>query len=256
MTGPDFSLKASIGLTKRIPGGHFPMGSRFHPREYPQRTVYVVEFEMAHAPVTVNQYGVFLESKQNHQKQWWSQEGWAWVNGELDGWGRENRWIPDSWEIQSRRLHHPVVGVTAFEAEAYCAWLSGHKKKVVRLPTEEEWEHAARGDDRRPFPWGEEFDASLTNTLESEKNDTVEAASNPGDVSPFGVMDMAGNVQQWTASLYQPMPEEVYPPGALRVVRGGSFNDTIYGARTSYCRAYPPGYFHPFLGFRLVIENR
>ncbi len=256
MIGSETSSKASIGLTRRIPGGHFRMGSRFHPRELQQPTVYVAEFEMAHAPVTVNQYAVFLEDGTSRQKRWWSQEGWAWVNGESDGWGREDRWIPDAWDVQARRPHHPVIGVTAFEAEAYCAWMSGQKKRVVRLPSEQEWEYAARDDDRRPFPWGEEFDAGLTNTLESGKDDSVEVASNPGDVSPFGVMDMAGNVQEWTASLYQPLPGEIYPPGALRVARGGSFNDTVFGARTSYRRAYPPGFFHPFLGFRLAVENR
>jgi formylglycine-generating enzyme required for sulfatase activity len=256
MVTPDYSSKASIGLTKRIPGGYFSMGSRFHPREYPQRSVYVAEFEMAHAPVTVDQYEVFLESKANQQKKWWGQDGWAWLNGEADGWGRENRMIPDAWEIQIKRSLHPVVGITAFEAEAYCAWMSEQRKKIVRLPTEEEWEYAARSDDRRPFPWGEAFDASLTNTLESGKEDTVVIASNPGDTSPFGVMDMAGNVQQWTSSLYQPLPDEVFPPGVLRVARGGSFNDTIFGSRTTYRHAYPPGFFHPFLGFRVVVENR
>ncbi len=129
--------------------------------------------------------------------------------------------------------------MTWFEAEAYCAWLSYQKKQVVRLPIEEEWEYAARGEDGRPFPWGEEFEAQLANTLESELHDTIEAASMPGDVSPFGVMDMAGNVQQWTASQYTPMPDELFPPGPLRVVRGGSFNDTAYGSRTSYRRVLP-----------------
>jgi formylglycine-generating enzyme required for sulfatase activity len=232
------------------------MGSRFNAREQPPRLIYAAEFDLAHAPVTVLQYAAFLEGNASRQERWWSQEGWAWVNGEAEGWGRENRLKPEAWEIQIKRSYHPVVGLTAFEAEAYCAWMSEQKKKVVRLPTEEEWEYAARSDDGRPFPWGEEFDASLTNTLESDKNDTVDVASNPGDVSPFGVMDMAGNVQEWTASLYQPMPEEIYPSGILRVARGGSFNDTLYGARTSYRRAYPPGFFHPFLGFRLAIENR
>lgn len=256
MTDLDYSYKASIGLTKRIPSGYFHMGSRFHPREHPMRPVYVAEFEIAHAAVTVSQYKVFLESKANRMERWWSQEGLVWVNGDLDGWGRENRWLPDGWEIQIQRPYHPVVGITAFEAEAYCAWLSAQRKKAVRLPTEEEWEYAARSDDGRPFPWGELFDASLTNTLESGRFDTVDAASIAGDCSPFGVMDMAGNVQEWTSSQYAPAPGEEAPPGPLRGARGGSFNDTIYGARTSYRRAYPPGYFFPFLGFRAVEEDR
>jgi formylglycine-generating enzyme required for sulfatase activity len=252
----DYSLKASVGLTKRIPSGYIRVGSRFHPREHPPRTVYVAEFDMAHAAVTVNQYKVFLDSKANRMERWWSKEGWAWANGKADGWGREDRWLPDGWEIQVQRPYRPVAGVTAFEAEAYCAWLSAQRKKIVRLPSEEEWEHAARGEDGRPFPWGELFDASLTNTMESERFDTVDAASIAGDCSPFGVMDMAGNVQEWTSSPYTPAPGEQTPPGPQRIARGGSFNDTVFGARSSYRRAYPPGYFFPFLGFRVVEEDR
>jgi formylglycine-generating enzyme required for sulfatase activity len=252
----DYSIKASIGLTHRIPSGYVRLGSRFHPREYPPRTVYVAEFEIAHAPVTVNQYAVFLDSGANRQERWWSEAGWSWVNGKSDGWGRENRWLPDAWEVQRARPFHPVAGVSWFEAEAYCAWVSEQKKKRVRLPTEEEWEHAARGDDRRPYPWGDRFDAAATNTLESGRDDTAEAGSLAGDVSPYGVLDMAGNVQEWTASLYRPSPEENYPPGQLYVARGGSFNDTAYGARTSYRRAYPPGYFYAHLGFRVAVEDR
>jgi formylglycine-generating enzyme required for sulfatase activity len=67
---------------------------------------------------------------------------------------------------------------------------------------------------------------------------------------------MAGNVQEWTSSLFIPLPDELFPPGKLYVSRGGSFYDTAYGARTSYRRAYPPGYFFSFLGFRVVVENR
>ncbi len=232
------------------------MGSRFHPREDPPRVIYVAEFELAHIPVTVNQYKVFLEANPADKQSWWSEAGWAWVNGESDGWGRENRRLPEGWEIQINRAYHPVVGITAFEAEAYCAWLSVQRKKAIRLPKEEEWEYAARSDDGRPFPWGEEFEPGLTNTQELGNNDPVEAATIAGDVSPFGVMDMAGNVEEWTASLYEPLPGEANPPGALRVVRGGSFNDTAFGSRTSYRRAYPPGYFYPFLGFRLVVGER
>jgi formylglycine-generating enzyme required for sulfatase activity len=250
------SLKASIGLVKRIPAGFLHMGSPFHPRELPRRTLYVAEFEMAHTAVTVNQYAVFLESSPEKQPRWWSQAGWEWLQGRRNGWGRENRLRPDGWENQVRRPYHPVVGITQYEAEAYCAWLSQQKVQQVRLPTEMEWEHAARGDDNRPFPWGEEFDPALTNTLESNRLDAVEAASLPGDASPFGVMDMAGNVQQWTSSPYTPLPEETFPEQGLYVARGGSFNDTAFAARVSYRRAYPPGYFFPFLGFRVVTEPR
>lgn len=232
------------------------MGSRFHVREQPARQVFVNEIDMANMPVTVGQYETFVESDAYQQERWWSKPGWEWYHGQSDGWGRENRKIPDAWTIQKRRISHPVVGISYFEAEAYCNWLSFYKKKVIRLPDEKEWEYAARGSDSRPYPWGEEFDPVLTNTLESERFDTVEAATMDTDASPFDVHDMAGNVQEWTSSLYEPLPGELFPSGDLHVSRGGSFNDTSYGARTSYRRAYPPGYFFSFLGFRVVVENR
>jgi formylglycine-generating enzyme required for sulfatase activity len=249
-----YSSKASIGLVRRIPSGYFLMGSRFHPREEPPRTVFVAEFEIAH--VVVNQYIAFLESNQAYLPRWWSLEGRDWLRGLGEGWGRENRHQPDGWQMQQQRLHHPVVGVTLLEAEAYCSWLSYQKKQVVRLPTEEEWEYAARSDDGRPFPWGDDFNAELANTIESERMGTVEAGRMDADASPFGVVDMAGNVQEWTSSPYTPLPGEVTPGGKLFVTRGGSFNDTAYGARTSYRRGYPPGFFYPFLGFRVVTGHR
>ena len=249
----DFSIKASTGVAKRIPSGYLSMGSRFHPREQPRRTVYIAEFDIAHAPVTVNQYAAFLNSGAVTRQRWWSVEGWAWLQGELSGWGRENRLQPEAWDIQKQRPYHPIAGVSLYEAEAYCAWVSDERKCQVRLPSEEEWEYAARGDDGRPFPWGDAFDANLSNTLESERYDTVEVASISGDVSPFGVLDMAGNIQEWTNSMYTPLPDENYYSPSLYIARGGSFNDTAFGSRTSYRRAYPPGYYFPFLGFRVVI---
>ena len=248
----EISSKASIGMLKRIPGGDVHMGSRFHPREE-RRIVHLAEFEIAHAPVTVNQYSAFLESKAFEQERWWSQEGWIWLMGDSDGWGRENRRLPDGWEAQAKHPYRPVVGITWFEAEAYFNWMTYQKKRPVHLPSEEEWEYAARGEDGRPFPWGELFDASLTNTLESGLLEPVDAGSLAGDTSPFGVLDMAGNVQEWTASRYSPLPGEVLPAQVLVVARGGSFNDSVFGSRTSYRRAYPPGYFYPYLGFRVVV---
>ena len=252
----DSTIRASVGLVKRIPGGYLRMGSPFHPREYPQRTVSVAEFEFVQTPVTVSQYKDFLDAGGSREELWWDPEAWAWLQGKAFGWGRENRSRPDRWRIQLRRLHHPVVGITWFEAQAYCTWLSAETKQVVRMPTEEQWEWAARGDDSRPFPWGEEFDLEITNTIEGNRRDTVTAGSLTADISPFGVLEMGGNVQEWVASEYTPLSGEFFPSGRLRIARGGSFNDTSYGARTSYRRAYPPGYFYPFLGFRLVVGYR
>ncbi len=252
----DYSQRASIGLVQRVPSGHVRLGSRFHPREEPPHTMNVREFEMASIPVTVSQYNIFLLGGGMNEKKWWSKTGWAWRQGEMDGWGREDRTKPDGWNTQKNRQHHPITGVTWYEAEAYCAWLGQAKKQRVRLPTEEEWERAARGDDTRPFPWGEDFDPARANTLESERSTTVEAGSLPGDVSPFGIHDLAGNVQEWTSSSYDPLPEENFPTATLHAVRGGSYYDTAYAARTSYRRAYPVGYFYPFLGFRVVVGLR
>jgi len=255
MTQTNLSSKASVGLTKIIPSGYPHLGSRFHPREDPPHIVHVTEFEIAYTPVTVSQYAAFMNSGAVNDPRWWDNEGKMWLNGKLDGWGRENRLQPDAMEIQKSRPFHPVVGVTWYEAEAYCKWVSNEKKRKVRLPTEEEWEYAARGEDGRPFPWGEAFDTALTNVFESEAHDTSEVASIQGDISPFGVMDMCGNTQEWTNSRYTPLPGEVYPAAVLYVARGGSFNDTAFGSRPSYRRAYPPGYFYPFLGFRVVVET-
>ncbi len=252
----DFSQRASIGLTRRVPSGSVHMGSRFHPREEPPRQVFVREFEIGHVPVTVNQFSAFLLAGGYAQAEWWSQAGWSWRQGELPGWGREDRGRPDGWPTQQRRFHHPVTGVTFYEAEAYAAWLGKVKRKTIRLASEEEWVRAARGGDKRPFPWGETFNPDFANTLESGRGTTVGTGSVAGDVSPFDIHDLAGNVQEWTASAYHPPPDEEHPPADLRVVCGGSFNDTAYGARVTYRRGYPAGYFYPYLGFRVVAGLR
>jgi len=252
----DFTQRASIGLTRRIPSGPVRMGSRFHPREEPPRSVFVREFEIGHVPVTVNQYAAFLMAKGYDDPKWWSEEGWAWRRDDSPGWGREDRSAPDGWRVQRRRFHHPLTGVTFFEAAAYCRWIGEIKKKAVRLPTEEEWERAARGPDSRPFPWGEDWVPEYANTLESGREATVDTGSARHDASPFGVLDLAGNVQEWTSGVYMPIDGEQAPAATLRAVRGGSYNDTAYGARTSYRRGYPPGYFYPYLGYRLVVGIR
>ncbi|MBP7693797.1 MAG: SUMF1/EgtB/PvdO family nonheme iron enzyme [Anaerolineales bacterium] len=247
----------SIGLLHRVPGGPFVMGSRFHPREAPRREVTVPEFEIAHAPVTVQQFAAFIEAGGYTEQPWWDEAGWAWRQGRGLTWGRPERARPADWPTQSARFDHPVAGLTVYEAEAYCRWLGAQKGRVVRLPTEEEWEKAARGADGRPWPWGAEFRPEHANTLERDLNHTTPTASLAGDVSACGAVDMGGNVQEWTASAYTPLPDERFVAGqAVRVARGGSYNDSAYGARAAYRRGYPPGYYFPFLGFRIVVAAK
>jgi formylglycine-generating enzyme required for sulfatase activity len=156
-----------------------------------------------------------------------------------------------------------VTGVTFFEAEAYCAWLGAQFNRLVRLPTEEEWEKAARGIDGRPWPWGDQFDPKWANLHQEDRvgstqdAGTHQRAKSPSrDVSPYGLADMGGNVQEWTMSRYVPHLGEAFADAELRVARGGSWNDTPFGARCSFRHIYPPGYFFPFLGFRIVVERR
>ena len=229
------------------------MGSRFHAREYPPHLMQTAEFQIAQVPVTVNQYSVFVDSKAVKDKRLWSADGWEWLNGKADGWGRKNRSVPDGWDAQLKRPFRPVTGVTVYEAEAYCVWVGDIKNVSARLPTEIEWEYAARGDDARAFPWGDTFIKTFANVVEGDHSALLDAGSMVHDSSSFGVMDMCGNAQQWTSSEYTPVKGESVPPGSLRVARGGSYNDTAFGARTSYRRGYPAGYFFPFLGFRIVV---
>ncbi|CAM3578088.1 SUMF1/EgtB/PvdO family nonheme iron enzyme [Kibdelosporangium persicum] len=151
---------------------------------------------------------------------------------------------------------HPAL-VTWAEADAFCSWLSASSGHPISLPTETQWERAARGDDRREFPWGDEFSPARANVRESGRAGTTPVDAHPDGASPFGVLDMAGNVEEWTATIYAPYPGApssvpLTEDWALdaHVTRGGSFRLNRDVARCARRHAlYEPG--SP-IGFRLV----
>ena len=230
-----------------VPRGKFLMGSRqdnslAYDNEKPQHTVEIgQDYWLARYPVTNQQYEKFVKAtNQKHQ----------WVYG---------------WK---KKLDHPVVNVSWRAAMAFCAWLNQTcaaqlpQGYVFRLPTEVEWEKAARGEFGAEWPWGNDFDPAKCNTYEGKKGGTtpVGAHSPQGD-SPYGCANMVGNVWEWTHSLYQPYPykaddgRENPKSEAARVLRGGSFSDDPGLARCACRDGDDPLSWYLDLGFRVGVVS-
>ncbi|MEM7031225.1 MAG: formylglycine-generating enzyme family protein [Chloroflexota bacterium] len=186
--------------------------------------------------------------------------------------------VPDAdWQLAKigrephpEKLRHPVVGIAWDEAVAYCVWLQTATGRSYRLPTEAEWEMAARGvRDQRPYPWGTTFDTSCCN-FNGDQTTTVDHFSPQGD-SPTGCADLAGNVAEWTNTqwgLDYTTPDYAYPyepdsreePTAhkphreYRIIRGGSFLDEQEALRCSARDRQVANERSPFTGFRVVQQ--
>lgn len=197
--------------------------------ERPQRKVTLPEFYMDRTEVTNKQYKEFVEAT---------------------GHKPPTNWSGTSYPAQL--ADHPVAFVNWHDADAYCKW----RKK--RLPTEAEWEKAARGTDGRQFPWGNEFDLKKVNTI-GEFSGATPAGFLPEGKSPYGAVDMAGNVQEWVEDWYKQYPGNDYNDTdygeKLKVVRGGGWGGMghytlqVY-VRTSFRNAAPPEGFYNDVGLR------
>jgi len=204
--------------------------------EQPQHRLHLPAYEIARAPVTNIEYYQFVWETGHRVPRAWI--GFAYLEG---------------------TEQHPVTGVSRLDALAYCKWLSDILGSEYRLPSEAEWERAARGDDARIYPWGNEFDPWRCNTAASGRRSTSRVGEySPGGDSPWGVVDLSGNVWEWTSSLLKPYP---YQPddgredpdgGGEYVIRGGAWYYSHKLARCSCRESARPDYVSPSLGFRLA----
>jgi formylglycine-generating enzyme required for sulfatase activity len=202
----------------RIPAGPFVRGSDEFDIEGPRRSTDLPSYWIDRYPVTNSEYLAFVAAT--------------------------GRGEPPDWPTgrpESRKLTHPVERVSWFDAVAYAEWAG------KRLPTEAEWEKAARGTDGRRWPWGDQFDEArciVWDHAMAVDETTVDVKAHPNGASPFGVEQMAGNVEEWVADELLPYPgsqhRSPFASGGLRVVRGGSWFFTQEHARCAYRRGLSP----------------
>ncbi len=246
-----------------VPAGEFKMGDNFNegePREKPVHTVYVDAFYIGKFEVTNGDWKKFQSDPGYHDPKLWpggrpvpKDQSPYWNQAANHGGG-----TPDS-------DNYPVIGVTWDAATAYCNWLSAKTGKKYRLPTEAEWEKAARGSDQRRYPWGNSIDLSYANIVGSQKYDTVKPiGSYEKGASPYGAMDMGGSVLEWCSDWYSRSYYSVSAKrnpkgpekGAYRVLRGGSFFFEAIDARASArSAAWPSFQAFRMVGFRAAREQ-
>jgi len=253
-----------------VPAGPFLMGSDMerdpdaYDGELPQHEVVLPTFHMCQHPLTVTEFACAMEAGAVSE--------------------------PDAgdiitWQGQLQRADHPVIGISLFDAMDYAAWLSKVTGSTWRLPTEAEWEKAARGTDGRIYPWGDLWDKARANSEDGGPGMTTAVGSYPQGASPYGVKDMVGNVEEWCSSLPNPYPyrqddgREISPFAEVvnpddsddddnlgidirsdkfrdeeRALRGSSWEGSRYDARAAFRNRFHPDINNFTGGVRLVME--
>lgn len=240
-----------LGTMVTIPAGPVILGSdrpEAMDNERPPHTIHVEDYAIDRYPVTWGEYEEFMAIGGYTQPQWWSEAGWHW---------REQHHItkPRYWRSESAWATHPVHGVSYYEAEAYARF------KGKRLPTEAEWEKAARGGDRHhDYPWGNEAPTPHHGNFNHHVGHTTPVNHYSQGQTPQGLYDLFGNVWEWTASWFQGYDGfSAFPYGGYsqayfdqhhRVMRGGSWVTRPWPLRNSFRNWYHPWVREIFVGFR------
>lgn len=237
--------EAAYRLDEAAYGHAVPRQQGWYEDELPRGPVSIPAFDITQTPITHAQYARFVAATGHPtpdvDKPTWVDYGLAHAFGAT----RPFAWRAGKPTVE--RETHPVVLVSHSDARRYAMWLSGVTGERWRLPTELEWEKAARGTDGRRFPWGEEFDRFRLNSADAGPFDTLPVGRFAAGASPFGVLDAAGQVFEWTAT-----------PGSSGgyIVKGGSWDDRGCGVcRPAARHSRPAALKHILIGFRLVREK-
>ena len=254
-----------------VPAGSFLMGLPegdilAEDHEMPERQVELAAYWIDVYPVTNGRYARFLEAGGYDRREWWTEAGWEWK-------GRHRVRKPALWgEAGWDGPDQPAAGVSWYEADAYARWAGR------RLPTDAEWEKAARGTDGRRYPWGDAWPSPSVANFGMVIGRTTPVGLFPGGVSPYGCHDMAGNVNNWTSDWYwAEFPGHCIVLGQLRnpscddavmngsrvpkpwhkVDRGGGFATPLESHEVLGCTRkvhWPPGAREPWNGFRTARD--
>lgn len=199
--------------------------------ETPQQLIALASFAISRGPVSCAEYDAFVTATDHQPPAYWG-----------------------GYSAPAALREHPVVEVSQADARAYCRWLSTATDRSFQLPSEQQWEIAARGLDGRAFPWGDEWRPDACNSAERGPGGTTPIGSYPDDQSVYGCVDLAGNVEEWTASPAQLYPHSVQTSPLERgmIVRGGSWRADAYSARCARRASLAPTTTSPTRGFRVV----
>ena len=207
-----------------------------------QRTFWVESFRMGKYPITNAQYQLFIEAPNGYSNAvWWDYSLFA------QDWHAQNA-HPSTPSFPGDDLPRPA---SWHDAMAFCRWLSSETQLSITLPTEQEWQHAGQGDDGRLYPWGNDFEHGRCN-YESRRPRPV--THYPNGVSPYGVFDMVGNVEEWCLTEYYTGTDGDLLTDAMRVCRGGWFMYGALGVCLDQRGGAGPDYERDFVGFRVVCH--
>ncbi len=246
ITGSDRAEReAAYKLDEAAYGHSRTRDRRWYENERDRKTLKTGAYRIMRTLVTNRQYADFVaatgEPAPNVSKPEW--QGYGLIHPYERT--RRHAWLGGT--PPAGRNDHPVVMVSWDSAARYARWLAAKTGLNWQLPTEEQWEKAARGTDGRRFPWGESFDPTRLNSHDNGPFDTVSVDAHPNGASPYGMLDAAGQVYEWTRSTYT---QDRY------VVKGGSWDDSGCGICRPAARHTRPRHLkHILVGFRLVVED-